>query len=153
MSNTAKLTLAPQTIEGSTDVVKGMLEAVKSQTGFVPNMYANMANLPGLLDTYQAGYKHFREDGIFTSVEQEVVLLTVSRFNACTYCMAAHSMIASKVSHVPEDVLKALRSGAAIPDPALAVLSSFTEVMLRQRGNPSEEQLGQFRAFEWNSET
>jgi len=122
-----------------------MLETAKAQMGFVPNMYANMVNSPGLLETYLLGYKRFRADSGFTPVEQEVVLLTISRFNACTYCMAAHSMIADKMSKVPADVLEALRTGGQIPDAKLAALSSFTHTLLEQRGNPTSEQLNDFK--------
>ncbi len=146
VSNTAKLTLPAQTIDTTQGVGRSLLENAKAQMGAIPNMYAVMVNSPGLLETYLLGYKRFREDGGFAPVEQEVVLLTISRFNACTYCMAAHSKIADKMSKMPAQVLAALRSGKPIPDPQLAALSSFTEVMLAQRGNPWEEQLSEFKA-------
>ena len=145
MSNTAKLALPPQTIDSSEGTGRTMLETAKAQMGFVPNMYANMVNSPGLLETYLLGYNRFRADSGFTPVEQEVVLLTISRFNACTYCMAAHSMIADKMSKVPADVLEALRTGDQIPDAKLAALSSFTHTLLEQRGNPTSEQLNDFK--------
>jgi uncharacterized peroxidase-related enzyme len=146
MSITAKLGLPAQTIDTTTDLAREMLETAKAQMGFVPNMYANMVNSPGLLETYLLGYKRFREQSGFTSVEQEVVLLTISRFNGCTYCMAAHSMIADKKSKVPAEVLAALRTGGPIPDSKLAVLSAFTQILLDQRGNPTPEQLDDFKA-------
>jgi alkylhydroperoxidase AhpD family core domain len=146
VNSTAKLTLPTQTIETAEIAGRPLLENAKAQMGAIPNMYGNMVNSPGLLETYLCGYKLFREDGGFTPVEQEVVLLTISRTNACTYCMAAHSMIADKMSHVPAEVLAALRSGGPIPDSKLAALSTFTEVMVSERGNPSEGQLSQFKA-------
>ena len=145
MNNTAQLTLAAQTIESSEGSAKEMLITAKAQMGFVPNMYANMVNSPGLLETYLLGYDRFRTESGFSTVEQEVVLLTISRFNACTYCMAAHSMIADKMSKVPTDVLEALRTGGPIPDARLAALSLFTHVLLVQRGNPTSEQLNDFK--------
>ncbi len=146
MSNTAKLTLPAQTIDSTEGSGKAMLATAKAQLGFVPNMYANMVNSPGLLETYLLGYNRFRQESGFMPVEQEVVLLTISRFNACTYCMAAHSMIAAKMSKVHADVLEALRTGGPIPDAKLAVLSLFTHTMLEQRGNPTTAQLNDFKA-------
>ncbi len=145
MSDTAKLALAPQTIDSSEGTGRTMLETAKAQMGFVPNMYANMVNSPGLLETYLLGYNRFRANSGFTPVEQEVVLLTISRFNACTYCMAAHSMIADKMSKVPADLLEALRTGGPIPDAKLAAVSSFTRTLLEQRGNPTSAQLNDFK--------
>jgi uncharacterized peroxidase-related enzyme len=146
MENTARVALPAQTIDSTEGTGKAMLETAKAQMGFVPNMYANMVNSPGLLETYLLGYKRFREESGLTSVEQEVVLLTISRFNACTYCMAAHSMIADKMSKVPAEVLEALRTGGPIPDAKLTVLSAFTHIILEQRGNPTTGQLNEFKA-------
>ena len=109
-------------------------------------MYAGMANSAGLLETYVSGYWQFRDESGFTPVEQEVVLLTISRFHACTYCMAAHSMIADKMSKVPADVLEALREGKPLPDPRLVALAEFTTIMLEQRGSPTPEQFNDFIA-------
>ena len=145
MSDTAKLALPSQTIDSSEGRGKSMLEAAKAQMGFIPNMYANMVNSPGLLETYLLGYNRFRAESGFSPVEQEVVLLTISRFNACTYCMAAHSMIADKMSKVPADVLERLRTGEPIPDVKLGALSLFTHVLLEQRGNPTSAQLNAFK--------
>ncbi len=144
MDNTAQLRLPIQTIDSAEGTAKTLLAKAKAQAGFVPNMYAGMANSPGLLETYLSGYQRFRDESGFTPVEQEVVLLTISRFHECTYCMAAHSMIADKMSKVPAEILQALRTGGPIPDARLAALSKFTAIMLDQRGNPSPEQ---FEAF------
>ncbi len=146
MSNTAKLTLPVQTIESTHGSAKTMLEAAKAQMGSVPNMYGNMVNSPGMLETYLLGYRRFREESGFTPVEQEVVLLTISRFNVCTYCMAAHSMIADKMSKVPAEILEALRTGDPIPDAKLTALSAFTHILLEQRRNPTTIQLNDFKA-------
>ncbi len=144
MKVTAQLRLPAQTIESAEGTAKTLLSEAKAQVGFVPNMYAGMVNSPGLLETYLLGYERFRESSGLTPVEQEVVLLTISRFHSCTYCMAAHSMIAEKMSKVPANVLQALRTGAPIADARLAALSTFTTIMLEQRGNPTPEQFKTF---------
>jgi hypothetical protein len=50
------------------------------------------------------------------------------------------------MSKVPAEVLAALRAGGPIPDSKLAVLSAFTQILLDQRGNPTPEQLNDFKA-------
>jgi AhpD family alkylhydroperoxidase len=107
-------------------------------------MYAGMANLPGVLETYLDGYGRFRNDSGFNSVEQEVVFLTISRNNGCGYCMAAHSMLADMKSGVPAEVTDAIRENRAIPDPKLAALSTFTDVMVTKRGLPSKADVSAF---------
>ncbi|MHB1668637.1 carboxymuconolactone decarboxylase family protein [Thiomonas sp.] len=145
-SSIATLNLPSQTADSTQGKAREMLETARARLGFVPAMYANMVNSPGLLETYLLGYERFRQDGGFTQAEQEVVFLTISRFHGCTYCMAAHSMIGEKMSKVPAPVLEALRKGAAIPDAKLAALSAFTHTMVESRGTPSPEQLQAFRA-------
>lgn len=123
-----------------------LLEEAEAKLGFVPNMYRGMAIAPGVLDTYMHGYALFREQSGFSPAEQEVVFLTISRENGCSYCMAAHSMLADKVSGVPEDVLAAIRAGQEIPDAKLAALSTFTRVMFHSRAKPGKADVEAFLA-------
>ncbi|MGE0701810.1 MAG: carboxymuconolactone decarboxylase family protein, partial [Hyphomicrobiaceae bacterium] len=78
--------------------------------------------------------------------EQETVFLTISRVNGCTYCTAAHSMIADKKSGVPADSLAALRHGGDLPDAKLDAVAKFTEVMVVSRGNPGKDAVDAFLA-------
>ncbi|WP_321790315.1 carboxymuconolactone decarboxylase family protein [Burkholderia pyrrocinia] len=123
---------------------KEMLDAARKKTGFIPNMYANMANVPAVLDTYLHGYGLFRGESGFTPAEQEVVLLAVSQVNGCTYCTAAHSMIADKMSGVPAPVLQAIREGQPIPDAKLAALFGLTQEIVRTLGQPSDAKVAAF---------
>ena len=132
-----QLSLTPRTLENADPEQKAILEQAKAQLGFVPNMYAGMVNSPGLLKTYLAGYEQFRQNTGFSPIEQEVIFLTISRENGCSYCMAAHSVIADTASKVPAEVTAALREGRDIPDPQLAALSTFTRTLVAQRGKPS----------------
>ena len=123
---------------------KPILEDVIKKNGQVPNMYANMINSPGVLETYLHGYNAFRTESGFTPVEQEVVFLTISYENSCDYCMAAHSFIADKMSKVPEDVTNAIREGRKIEDSKLHALSVFTKEIFQTRGRPSAEAVNHF---------
>ena len=123
---------------------KPILEDVIKKNGQVPNMYANMINSPGVLETYLYGYNAFRSESGFTPVEQEVVFLTISYENVCDYCMAAHSFIADKMSKVPEEVTNAIREGRKIEDSKLHALSVFTKEIFQTRGRPSAEKVNHF---------
>ncbi len=115
---------------------KDVLEVAQKQVGFIPNMYANMVNVPGVLTTYLHGYAAFRQKSGFTPAEQEVVLLAISQQNGCRYCTAAHSMLADKVSGVPAPVLAAIRAEQPIPDAKLKALYEFTQALVRTAGKP-----------------
>lgn len=139
-----KLALPTLNADQAEPLARKRLQEAQAKMGFVPNMYRVMANSPGLLDTYIHGYELFREKSGFTPQEQEVVLLAISRENGCTYCVAAHSFVADKMSGVPEEVTNAIRDGRAIPDARLAALHDFTRTMVAKRGLPSRADV---RAF------
>ncbi|MDD2919503.1 carboxymuconolactone decarboxylase family protein [Rhodoferax sp.] len=115
---------------------KEILDIALKQVGFIPNMYANMANAPAMLSTYLHGYALFRSESGFSPAEQEVVFLSVSQYNGCNYCTAAHSMIADKMSGVPKDVLQAIRTRQSIPDAKLAALAAMAVEMVAKHGQP-----------------
>ncbi len=146
MTSEYKITLAPGTIENAEPAAKAVLEKAQEQVGFIPNMYAMMVNSPGLLDTYLDGYAHFRNGSALSTVEQEVVFLTISRENHCHYCMAAHSMLADTMSKVPTEVTNAIREGRSISDQKLEALSIFTVVMVASRGLPGRKDVESFLA-------
>lgn len=144
MARTPLLDMQPETLETSTGEAHALLETAKSKLGFVPNMYGYMAKLPPVLANYMSSYDAFRSQSGFTPAEQETVFLTISRVNGCTYCMAAHSMIADKKSGVPAASLAALRSGEDLPDGKLQAVAAFTEVMVVSRGNPGKAAVDAF---------
>lgn len=144
MPESYTLTLPARTPADESPRVREVLEKAQRQVGFLPNMYAVMVNSPGLLDTYLTGYDHFRRDSGFTPAEQEVVFLTISRENACHYCVAAHSFLADKASQVPPAVTDAIRDGSPIPDPKLAALSDFTRALMTSRGWPTADDVQAF---------
>jgi uncharacterized peroxidase-related enzyme len=146
MIEIARLTLEKKSPDNAEPLAKAAFEGVQKGLGFIPNMYANMANSPSALETYLVGYKFFRSDSGFTPAEQEVVFLTISHENGCEYCMAAHSMVGEKMSGVPAAVLSALRSGLPLPDAKLQALSVFTRAMVASRGKPARQDLQAFLA-------
>jgi uncharacterized peroxidase-related enzyme len=123
-----------------------MLGSVQKKLGFVPNMYGYMGYLPDLLSAYMGGYDAFRRNAGFTPVEQEVIFLAISAVNGCDYCVAAHSMLAERMSKVPPAVLAALRDGTTLPDPKLEALSRFTRRLVEARGHVTETETDAFLA-------
>lgn len=97
-------------------------------------MYVGMAGNTSLIDSYLHAYDSFRTHSGFTSIEQEVIFLSVSYFHDCAYCTAAHSFIADKMSKVPTEITDAIRAGESLPDPKLDALSVFTRQMVEKRG-------------------
>jgi uncharacterized peroxidase-related enzyme len=146
MSQQPTLTLSLQTLDEGSPRVKEVLDKALKQVGFIPNMYGYMVNSPALLETYLFGYNQFRSESGFNPVEQEVVFLTISRENACHYCVAAHSVIADAYSKVPAEVTDAIRNGSEITDARLKALRRFTKVLLDSRGRPCKTEVAAFIA-------
>jgi uncharacterized peroxidase-related enzyme len=146
MSNnlTYKMQLPLVQFDEASETQKELLTITRKEYKMIPNMYRAMANQPALMKSYMDAYKGFRTQSNFSSVEQEVVFLTISVENNCSYCMAAHSIIADLVSKVPPNITDAIRTGAEIPDAKLKSLQEFTSIMLNKRGNPSEEDVRLF---------
>ena len=129
------------TIETAPEKSKEILTATKKSMGMIPNMYTYMAENPAMLGSYIHGYNLFRSASGFTAIEQEVILLSISVANKCEYCVAAHSMVADQMSKVPVEITNAIRDGKPLPDAKLAVLSTFTQKLVHNRGNVTQEEV------------
>ena len=136
------MTYSVHTVETAPEAAKETLIAAKKGLGFVPNLFAVMAEAPALVKAYTTLSRIFDETS-FSATERQVVLLTVSYVNGCEYCIAAHSVIAG-MQKVPGDVVQAIREGRRIADRKLEALRGFTAAVVSARGWPSEEALGAF---------
>lgn len=129
----------------SSGVAESILSNVKSKMGMIPNLFAYMANNTALLKSYLEVEDNFRNHTGFTPVEQEVVLLSISVENGCTYCVAAHSFIAKNQSKVPDEVVKSLRNGKEIENEKLQALRKLTEAIVKSKGYPTQEVINEFK--------
>ncbi|MGM0671897.1 carboxymuconolactone decarboxylase family protein [Thioalkalivibrio sp.] len=100
--------------------------------GMVPNLIRKMASAPALAEAYLSLNDVLQKTSL-NPTEQGVLLLTVSRYHECDYCMAAHSMT-GRMTGVPDDVIVALREDEPINDPKLEALRQFARAMIEQRG-------------------
>jgi alkylhydroperoxidase family enzyme len=117
-----------------------MLAEMQERFGVPLNLFGKMAESPALLDAYIAVSKVFDRSAL-SDLQRAVVLLTVSRYHECHYCMAAHSVGADMIK-APSDVTDALRNDEPIPDAQLEALRRFTHHLVDRRGwaEPGEVQ-------------
>lgn len=144
METQEKLKLEEHSPESAPEGSKEVLENVQKNMGAIPNIYSYMANAPSLIQTYTAGVEAFARSSGFSKVEQEVIFLSISRENACDYCMSAHSFLADNISNVPAEVTDAIRNDQEIPDEKLRTLSDFTRKIVRKRGWIGPEDISTF---------
>ena len=125
-------TFTPHTLETVAPEGREILQQVKEKYGFIPNLIGNMAEAPVTTKAYLALGTLLGESS-FSEAEQQVIMLAVSRYNECAYCVGAHSAIAL-MSKVPADVVESMRTDKPIDDPRLEALRLFTTRVVDQRG-------------------
>jgi len=136
------MTYAVHTVATAPESAKETLAGAQKAFGFLPNLLGVMAEAPALLKAYRALAGLFEETS-FTPTERQIVLLTASYENGCTYCVAAHSVIAD-VQKVPADVVDAIRGGAPIADKKLEALRRFAAAVVKTRGWLSDAEVAAF---------
>jgi AhpD family alkylhydroperoxidase len=130
------------TLESAPVEARPALEAQRRKYGMVPNLYARMAEAPALLQSYLDVAQRFARSGL-DPVQQQVVLLTVSRVNRCGYCVGVHSVLAD-MGGVPAEVTNAIRNDTPIPDAKLEALRRFTARLVEDRGWVNETEVQTF---------
>lgn len=147
-----KLNLESKTSETANPITSVILDEAKKAMGFVPNMYATMANNPALLDAYIHSYKTFRQNSGFNPIEQEIIFLSIAYENECDYCMAAHSFVADKASKVPTEITDAIRSNGIINNEKFKALSDFARIVTKNRGHVTNNEIENFLTAGYNEE-
>lgn len=120
----------------------GVMDAYAKKLGFVPNLIGVMSQSPATTQGYAQAYALLGETD-FTPAEQQLLFLTVSRANGCTYCVAAHT-VAGKMMGLDEATISAVRDGRPILDLKLAALSQFALKIVEKRGNVSRDDVNDF---------
>ena len=132
------------TIDTAPEAVKPELEAAQKAYGSIPNLYRGLATSPAALKMYLSFNETLQEHGCLSPVEQQVVYLTASAENGCTYCVGAHSVIAS-MAKIPEQTLEELREQKTLSDPKLNELREFTLSVMEHHGWVPETAISNFQ--------
>lgn len=130
------------TIDSAPAASRGTLEAARQKFGFLPNLLGELAAAPSALKAYMTLNEQLANSSL-RPVEQQVVLITASIANGCTYCVAAHTA-GLKSAGLPDDQIEALREGRPLVDNKLQALRALTTAIVDQRGRVSEVELQQF---------
>jgi alkylhydroperoxidase family enzyme len=129
---------------------RAALREMQRKRGFLPRIYATLAQCEPGLRAYMALTDQFANTTL-TSVERQVIMLDVNRFNIAPYCMASHSAIAHAIG-MPPEWLAAVRAGLPIPDRRIEALRRFVDVLLVQRGDATADQWNAFLAAGYTTE-
>ncbi len=136
--------------DSAPDDSKGVLTAMHNKFGFDLNLFGKLATSSKALKAYTGVNEIFARSS-FSPLEQQVVLLSVSHYNGCNYCLAAH-VTGSLAGGLQEEVIRAAAQGGEINDPKLEALRQFTRQMVDQRGDLKKGELETFLAAGYTSE-
>jgi uncharacterized peroxidase-related enzyme len=130
------------TLETADENTQKLFEGIASKFGMVPNIFKGMANSPVALKAYLK-LDEMIAAGSFSPVEQDIVRMTVSQYNGCSYCVAAHTggLLAKKVSR--EEILQIRRGEPS--NPKYAALITFTLKVMDTKGFVSKSDLAAFK--------
>jgi uncharacterized peroxidase-related enzyme len=129
--------ITPISLEHATDATRPLLEGVQKKIGFLPNVFKVLALAPAVLASYLQGSAALGKTSL-SAKEKEAVFLATSQVNGCDYCLAAHTLFASKAGLTPQDILSA-RQGE------LNAIATLARQVTESRGHLSTEQLAAAR--------
>ncbi len=130
------------TIETASKEAKPILEQIQQGYGYIPNLFAYMAEAPTTLEAYLALNKMI-ENTSLTPGQQQVALLAVSVENECDFCTIAHRAI-GKMKQANQQTLDALNTKDKINNDIDAALTKFTQSVVKNRGRLSESTINEF---------
>ncbi|MBP7704482.1 MAG: carboxymuconolactone decarboxylase family protein [Caulobacter sp.] len=123
---------------------KPVLEQIDRSLGYLPNLVAQMAEAPALLEGYAALSAIFRKTG-FSAEEQALVLLAVSVEHDSHYCTPAHT-VRAREAKLDAATIAAVRARGPVADARLEALRAFTVRMVQTRGFVADAELAAFEA-------
>ncbi len=130
------------TIETAPEASTQILKQIKEGYGFIPNLFAYMAEAPTALEAY-LNLNQLIENTSFTPAQQQIALLAASVENECDFCTVAHRAI-GKMKQSSQQSLDALSSGNKIEDAEDAALAEFIQLVVKTRGRPGDEAIETF---------
>ena len=129
-------------VETAPAASKGLLQGVKNELGFIPELMSAFAESPASLEAYLNMAKLFDKTS-FSAAERQVILLSISRYRNCTYCLAAHGTLA-KMQKIPASVINAVYYNQPLKNEKLEALRSFTRAVLEADGWADQDSLKNF---------
>ena len=130
------------TLDTAPQASKVLLQGIEKKMGFIPNLLAAMAESQVMLESY-LNLSTLFDKTAFTVTERQLILLSISRFRNCTYCLAAHGTIA-KMQKISTEIVQAVYYNLPLEDARLEALRTFTLAVLNAEGFVEQEALQAF---------
>jgi uncharacterized peroxidase-related enzyme len=134
----------PATIAAAPEASRELLEGVKKLLGVAPNLFRMVANSPAALQGY-VGLLGALGNGALTTATHERIALAVAEFNACDYCLSAHTYLGKNVAKLDDSEIAANRNGTS-HDPKAEAAVRFARKVVQLRGHVSDEDVRAVKA-------
>lgn len=126
-----------------------LLAAVNTQLGVVPNLMKLVGNSPAALEGY-LGLNAALGKGTLGAKTGERIALAVAELNRCSYCLSAHSYLASNLAKLDAAEIDANRHGGS-NDPKAAAAVRFATQVVGARGHVSDADVSAVKAAGYNN--
>lgn len=130
------------TPENTSGKTQELLLGIQKGYGFVPNLFAYMAEAPTTIEAYLALNDLIAKTS-FTPAQQQIALLAVAVENGCDFCSVAHRAI-GKMKGVNTQTLSALATYDVVSDTQDRALTKFVQTVTKNRGRPAEAEVQAF---------
>jgi len=138
----ADLTFNRYDIDTAPEGSRALMKGIQSAYGFMPELFAYMAESPEVLEAYVTVNKLMSKTSL-SPAQQQLVLLAISRYHQCDFCQIAHEAMGKK-SGLDTHTLAALKAGTVIEDSHHAALVTLARAIVEKRGWLDSEDLADF---------
>ncbi len=132
------------TPDNAPEASKPLLAAAQKKYGFVPNIYAHMAESPIPVKVYDYAQGLLNSEGTLTPEEVNLAQLAISAYNGCEFCVPAHSTVGKNMLKTDPAIINAIREGGEGPNPKINALVRFTQALAEKRGSVNDSDLESF---------
>lgn len=105
----------------------------KQALGFVPNIYKYIAHSEHIFKQFNQMNSAFASSG-FNATERELIQLSTSNVNQCSYCIAGHKYFAH-VQNISSDIVNEILTAKPLKDAKLDALNQLCLALVSQRGS------------------
>jgi uncharacterized peroxidase-related enzyme len=122
----------------ATGDARPLLDEIKGAFGSVPNMFRAVANSPAALKDMWAAFGALGAGKIGANLGEKIAVAVADR-DACSYCLAAHTMLGKKPGASGEEMAEAQAGRAS--DPKTAAALAFALKLVENRGQVTDDDL------------
>jgi uncharacterized peroxidase-related enzyme len=133
-------TFAPRAFSGA---AKPLLDEIKGAFGTAPNIFRAVANSPAALKSMWGAFGALGAGMIDAKLGEKIAVAVADR-DACSYCLAAHTLLSKNAGASGDDMADAQAGHSA--DPKTAAALAFALKLVEHRGQVADADIEALRA-------